>query len=135
MTPSRAITHFKEKLRDECHDPLAYQLALADRSKMPRRGDFYNIFTTYFKEVYGAKNGEKMMEALNRRIEQSKVEDPGITIFKQSFDSKNDQPFILVVVTPFMKRVHSMVSNFDTHFFLKISLFAQVQSAFYSCIG
>ena len=103
---------FKENLRDQYPDLLDYQRALADRSKLPRRSDFYNIYTNHFKEVFGAKNGQKMMDALNARIKESEEDDPGMSIFKQSFDSDTNKPFVLAIVTPFMKRVHSMVIIF-----------------------
>jgi hypothetical protein len=34
---------------------------------------------------------------------------PEIQVQKQDFDEGNDSPFILAIVTPLMKRVHSMV--------------------------
>ena len=109
-TPSVAIREFMEKLRGRCKDQLQFHYEKADRSKCPRRGDFYNIYTQHCKELFGGKNGEEMMAALDERIEELRATDPELAIFKQNYDSESDQPFILAVVTSFMKRVHQMVN-------------------------
>ena len=51
-TPSHAATHFKEILRAKYPDPLEFHESLADRSKLPRCGDFYNLYSQHFKEVF-----------------------------------------------------------------------------------
>ena len=116
-TPAFAITHFIDKLREQFPDPLKFQQAVADRSKNPRQGDFYNIYTQHFKEAFGAKNGQEMIAALDKRIEELRSVDDDFSIYKQNFDSDACQPFIFAFVTPFMKRVHSMV-RFYFYFYL-----------------
>lgn len=51
-----------------------------------------------------------MFEKLEERINCLQKVDEDFTIEFQKFDESIDQPFILVVITPLMKRVHKMVS-------------------------
>ena len=96
-------------LREKCQNDYVFHLKKADRSKCPRRGDFYNIYTHYCKELYGAKNRELMFSALEEKISSIKENNPDIIIKSQTYDETIKQPFILTIVTPFMKRVHAMV--------------------------
>lgn len=107
-TPSHAISHFIEKLRGEFPDPLQFQKAIIDRSQNPQ-SDFYNLYTQHFKEAFGAKNGQEMIAALDKSIEELQSLENDFSFYKQDFDSDLCKPFIFAFVTPFMKRVHSMV--------------------------
>ena len=109
FTPAHAFRLFMCNLREKCQNDYVFHLQKADRSKCPRRGDFYNIYTHYCKELYGAKNGELMFSALEEKISSIKENNPDIIIKSQTYDETIKQPFILTIVTPFMKRVHAMV--------------------------
>ena len=51
-----------------------------------------------------------MFSTLQQRIEVLKEKDEGYTIEFQPFDEETNQPFVMVVITPLMKRVHQMAS-------------------------
>ena len=71
--------------------------------------EFYNIYTQHFKEVFGGKNGQEMIAALEKRLEELQSTDPEIVFYKQNYNSEIDQQFIPAIVTPFLKRVDTMV--------------------------
>jgi len=52
-----------------------------------------------------------MFSTLQQRIEVLKEKDEGYTIEFQPFDEETNQPFVMVVITPLMKRVHQMVPH------------------------
>ena len=52
-----------------------------------------------------------MFASLEERIKYLKETDKEYIIEYQPFDEEIDQPFILIMVTPLMKRVHKMVSS------------------------
>lgn len=83
----------------------------ADRSVVPRRPDFNRLYASFCDEKYGAKNGEKMFDALEAVIEEYMEANEGSIIQFQRFKQieKETQPFIMTIVTPLMKRVHAMV--------------------------
>ena len=61
--------------------------------------------------MYGHSNVEIMYEKLEAKIHQLKEESEDYSFRLHKYDEKLSQPFILVVVSPLMKRVHQMVSN------------------------
>jgi hypothetical protein len=49
--------------------------------------------------------------ALEQRVKCLQEKDEDYTIEFQEFDEKTNQPFIMVVITPLMKRVHKLVCS------------------------
>ena len=109
LTPALAYREYMTNLKECCKDDLDFHHRKGDRSKCPRRGDFYNIYTEFCKSHFGAKNGEEMLAALDEKVEKLKEQYPEMQVQKQDYDEGNDSPFILAFVTPLMKRVHVMV--------------------------
>ena len=99
------------QLRSECENDLEYQEKLADRSIIPRKPDFNRLYSLFTKEKYGASNLESMYEKLEEKINYLKEQSEDYSFLLQKYNQENNEPFILVVVTPLMKRVHQMVPN------------------------
>ena len=110
LLPSAAYRELLRQIRSECKDDLEYHQRISDRSQAPRRKDFNDIYTEYKKECYGTGSLSDMFASLEERIKDLKIKDEEFTVEFQKFDEEIDQPFILVVITPLMKRVHKMVS-------------------------
>ena len=51
-----------------------------------------------------------MFSALEERIKSLKEKDEDYVLTFQKFDETINQPFILVTITPLMKRVHKLVN-------------------------
>ncbi len=110
LLPGAAHKELMHQLRSECKNDLEYHQRLADRSEIPRRKDFNDIYSDFKKELYGTGSLSTMFSTLQQRIEVLKEKDEGYTIEFQPFDEETNQPFVMVVITPLMKRVHQMVS-------------------------
>ena len=95
-------------MRFECKDELEYHRIKSDRSICPRRPDFNRLYSNYCKEKYGSKNGKEMFEHLEEKISNyNKAYPESIVNFQRYEESEsNVTPLIL---TPLMKRVHTMV--------------------------
>ena len=107
-TPGLAYKELIKGVRIECHDEVDFHWKLADRSKVPRRRDFNQLYTEYNKEMYGSKNLKDMFEKLKERISILKEKD-GYKVRFSQYDTEENNPFILALVTPLMKRVHAKV--------------------------
>ena len=57
-----------------------------------------------------------MFEVLANSIEKLKQEDDGYVIQFQPYNHNEGDPFILVIISPLMRRVHEMVRNFPIYF-------------------
>ena len=110
LLPGAAYRELLRQLRSECKDDLEYHRRLSDRSQAPRRKDFNDIYTDFKKERFGTGSMSEMFSTLEERIKCLKQKDEEYIIEFQKFDESIDQPFILVVITPLMKRVHKLVS-------------------------
>ena len=110
LLPGAAYRELLRQLRSECKDDLEYHQRLSDRSEAPRRNDFNEIYAEFKKERFGTGSLVDMFSRLEERIKTLKEADEEYTIEYQPFEEKLDQPFILVVITPLMKRVHKLVS-------------------------
>ena len=95
---------------------MEYHKIKADRSKTPRRQDFNRLYSTFCKENFGSKNGAEMFECLTQRISEYKQENEESSIDFQRYEDFEDvvTPFIMVIITPLMKRVHEMVNFLKT---------------------
>ena len=118
-TPSLAYREFLKGIRRQLADDLELHAYLADRSKVPSRRDFNNLYTEYKKNRYGSKNLTEMFSVLNMRIKELRKQHEDYTFKFQEFNEAEDQPFILAVVTPLMKRVHGQVYNLSKCFLSK----------------
>lgn len=82
----------------------------------PRRSDFGNLYSAFTYESFGSKNGPEMFDALDSLIDTYMTDYPESRIKVQRYTEeeqdgkKNIIPFILTIVTPLMKRVHTMVN-------------------------
>ena len=110
LLPGAAHREFLRQLRSECQDDLEYHKRLSDRSEAPRREDFNRIYSDFKEERFGTGSMSDMFSALEERIKDLKEKDAEYTIEYQKFDETINQPFIMVVITPLMKRVHKLVS-------------------------
>ena len=69
------------------------------------------ILTAFTKEMYGNSNSLIMYEKLEAKMNQLKEESEDYLFRLQKYDEKLCKSFILVVVSPLMKRVYQMVAN------------------------
>ena len=111
-----AYKEFLRELRSSCKDDSEYQLRRADRSIAPRRTDYNVLFTAYCSESYGGKNGSEMFDTLEDMINSFLDDNPDALVQMQRYEEKELEkgikdvtPFILAIVSPLMKRVHTMV--------------------------
>ncbi len=109
LLPGAAHKEFMGQLRCDCKDDIEYHLRLADRSKVPRRADFNDIYASYNKSLYGTENLKSMYGKINDRIATLKEKDDDYSMCLQEFDEMLNRPFILTIVTPLMKRIHKWV--------------------------
>ena len=124
LSPGLAYFQFLKNLKEICdeleHPDLIYMKTKADRSLTPRRPDFNRLYQTYKNEKYGEKNGPVMFAQLEQVIKDYIEEHTDATIDFQPYseevtedeDGMVVKPFILVIVTDQMKRVHKLVSKF-----------------------
>ena len=59
-TPGLAYKEFTKLVMKGSKDELEFHIRLADRSTVPRRRDFNNLFTEFNKKKYGLKNIEEV---------------------------------------------------------------------------
>ena len=107
-TPALAYRECLKQLENAITDRTEFQIALADRSIMPSRRDFNNLYTEYKKLKYGSENVKTMCEVLKKYIE--KTTDKGYSFKLNEFSEEEEEPLILVIITPLMKRIHEKVS-------------------------
>ena len=113
-----AYTQFLKDLKltcnsqDKVQNDLDYHIKKANRSISPRRPDFNRLYQSYCKEKYGERNGSKMFEQLNEIVNSYQLENNDSAIKFQAYEESDDRvsPFILVILTDLMKRVHLLVS-------------------------
>ena len=108
-TPARAYKEFLknvEKLRISDED---YQKVIADRSLVPRKKDFNNMFTEYKQEKFGSKDLSSMFQVLTSSTESLKEGNSNYRIKFQPYNQDERDPFILILISPLMTRVHEMV--------------------------
>ena len=63
-TPGSAYREFVKLIKRSCNGEADFHLALADRSKVPKRSDFNNLFTQFKKEKFGAGSLDTMFTKL-----------------------------------------------------------------------
>ena len=90
----------------------------ADRALTPRRPDYNRLYQAYSKEKFGARNGVEMFTHLDEVIKDYIKEYVDATIQFQPYEEDVGEdgepvitPFILIIVTERMKRVHKFVST------------------------
>ena len=91
------------QLKSESSNDLEYHLKLADRSIVPRRMEFNIAYGKFMKSAYGTTNLIEMYRQLDSRIKALKEKDSDYNLVYQEFEVENNQPFILVMVTPLIK--------------------------------
>ena len=109
LLPAAAYRELLRQLRSESKNDLEYHKRLSDRSQAPRRKDFNDIYTEFKKEQFGCGSLSTMFSALEERIKNLEEKDEDYVMTFQKFDEAINQPFILVIITPLMKRVHKLV--------------------------
>jgi len=97
-------------LRFDYKDELIYHKIKADRSICPKRPDFNRLYSAFNREKYGSKNGKEMFQQLDPNVCDYIEKYPEFSIEFQQYEDSDEhvQPFILTIMTPLMKRVHSM---------------------------
>ena len=63
-TPVLAYKEFIKGIEQDFSDSLEFHLKLADRSKVPSRRDFNDLFTKYKRSKYGSKNLTEIFKVL-----------------------------------------------------------------------
>ena len=121
FTPALAYREFLRKKKEEYVDELELLVAMADRSKVPRRPDFNKLYTDYHHIKYGTLNLDSMYAKLHERVTEKTINSPDTRILYQMFDNEANDPFILVIVTPLMKRVHKKVQTSSELVFFYLS--------------
>ena len=120
MTPSQAYTEFIQNFRSSCIDDLDFHLKKADRSNCPRRTDFNALYIKFCEEHFGSRSGVEMFSLLEEKIANLKKSEEDLKIDYQPYDKEKGSALIIAIVTPFMCRVHNMVSHFFPGFLLLI---------------
>ena len=106
---------FLEDLWTNCETVDEFEIKKADRSISPRRPDYNRLYADFCQEKYGANNGSPMFDALDEVIDTYIEQNEQSSIKMQRYEEVQEdgrtriQPFILAIVTPLMKRVHTMV--------------------------
>ena len=112
-----ARDQFLKELKESCDTELQYLVKCRDRSISPRRPDYNRLYNEYCREKYGDRNGVGMFSHLSEVIESFQSENPDTVVafqpYEESYEGKEKvvTPFILVMITDLMKRVHEMVSD------------------------
>ena len=116
-----AYRKYLHELRKSCNDDEEYMLKKADRAFSPRRPDYNKLYTAYCSEKWGGKNGEKLFDALDSIVDTYIDDNPESLIEMQRYEERMEngktiiQPFVLSIVTPLMKRVHSLVITLNVN--------------------
>ena len=113
LLPGAAHRELMKQVRSECINEEQYHVRIADRSQVPRKSDFNNLYKEYNRKKFGTENLSQMFLTLNKRIEELKKQSSNYILHFQEFIAEADQPFILIIVTPLMRRVHQMVSSLN----------------------
>ena len=119
-TPALSYRECLKQLKANYKDRTDFQIALADRSIMPSRRDFNNLYTDFKKKTYGSKNIDEMCQMLKTRITEMTANDIEYSFKLNEFSAEEEEPFILAVVTLLMKRVHEKVFIIVSATFLKM---------------
>ena len=112
-----ARDQFLKELKESCDSELQYLMKCRDRSISPRRPDYNRLYSDYCKQKYGDRNGVGMFAHLSDVIENYQLENPATSIAFQPYEETIDgnekiiTPFILVMITDLMTRVHEMVRD------------------------
>ena len=109
-TPGLACKEFIKSVKKSCQNDLEFHLRLADRSAVPKRIDFNNLFTEFNRKRYGSTNFEEVFNCLEKRIKVLHDENKELTLKFQGYNQKENTPFVLVIISPLMKRVHEKVN-------------------------
>ena len=109
LLPGATHRVFMQQLRSEYNTEIEYHQQLADRSLVPRRNDFNNLYKEYNRKTYGIGSLSYMFSALKERLE-TLDKDKGYSFAYQEYSEEMNQPFIVVIITPVMRRIHEMVS-------------------------
>uniref|UniRef100_A0A7M5V8P8 MULE transposase domain-containing protein n=1 Tax=Clytia hemisphaerica TaxID=252671 RepID=A0A7M5V8P8_9CNID len=108
-TPGLAYREMMQDLKSKSTDDLDLHLKLADRSQMPRRRDFNNLYTDYHRRLFGTANIKEMFKNLEERISSFQQSNPDNLVKLQHFNAEENVPLILCIITPLMQRVHEKV--------------------------
>ena len=127
LLPGAAHREFLKHVRSTCKDDIEYHLKLSDRSAVPRRNDFNNIYGEFNRKAYGTESLSAMFECLHQRVAALKHENQDYSLTVQEFDEKMNQPFILVIITPLMKRIHKMVTSVKKVTFVHLIKFRRLK--------
>ncbi|XP_066933770.1 uncharacterized protein [Clytia hemisphaerica] len=121
FTPGPAYREFWRLIKEVCSNELELHKLTSDRSRFPRRTDFNKLFTDYHRQKFGSKDLESMFRVLGSLVEKLKNEEPESIINFQKFDAAEDDPFILVIVTGLMLRVHKTLKTSSEMIFVDSS--------------
>ena len=109
-TPRTAFKIMQEDVKKQTLNDLEAHKLSADRSILPLRRDFNSLYTEFKREKFGSKNLSSMFSVLGEKIKNLRELDNYLVSF-QPFNEEENDPLILVLISPLMQRVHSMVSN------------------------
>ena len=110
LLPGATHKELLRQLKSECQDDLEFHEKSADRSIIPRRPDINRLYGKFTQERFGTENLSSMYNKLEEKMNALRQKDNNYDFKLQKYDPECDLPFVLVIVTPLMKRVHLMVS-------------------------
>ncbi|XP_066927559.1 uncharacterized protein [Clytia hemisphaerica] len=116
LTPGLAYRELIQDIKVKSRDDLEFHTNMADRSQMPRRNDFNNLYTQFHREKFGTEDIEAIIYinfsffySFTERISCFGNENPDYLIKLQKFNAEDNTPLILCLISPLMQRVHEKV--------------------------
>ncbi|XP_066926380.1 uncharacterized protein [Clytia hemisphaerica] len=111
FTPGLAYREIWRLAKEACSDETELHKYVSNRSHFPRRTDYNQLYTEYHRMKFGTKDMESMFDILNSIVENLQIEEPDSIIQFQKFNASEGDPFILVIITSLMLRVHKTIQN------------------------
>ena len=109
-TTELAYRQFVKAIQSRSKDDLEFHKFLADRSVAPRRRDFNRFYKDFKDERFGAKDLKTILVKLGEKVKELRESDENMKAKLNEFNEEENEPLIVIVVTPLMMRVHETVS-------------------------
>ena len=103
LTPSQDYNEFLKNLQGNSENELNFHLKKADRFKCSRRMDFNSLYIKYCHEKFGGRNGAKMFDKLEERINECMESNKVGRVSCQLYNIDQKSSLIQVIVTSLMQ--------------------------------